>query len=72
MKPSRKCDCGEYMRCYVTQVVDGVRKQSWKCPKCKTRLQVGYQVIYQRIKRAGDKVFSQVSSIDITQAEKAD
>lgn len=72
MKPSRKCECGAYMRCYCTTLKDGVRQQSWKCPACKTRVQVGYQVIFERIKRDGEKVFSQQGCIDSSLPKKAD
>lgn len=65
MKSKRKCnDCGSDMRCYSTVLIGDVRKQFFRCcnEQCKLRLTVGQKVVFQRVKRLGEKVFSDLNT----------
>lgn len=58
MKSKRKCDCGGELVCYSSIATKGVKLQSFKCKSCNLRMQVGQKVAFTRIKRPGEKVFS--------------
>ena len=63
MKSKRKCnDCGGHMRCYASVVSNGIRKQFYRCSNeaCQLRLTIGQKVVFQKIKRKGEKVFSEL------------
>lgn len=63
MKPKRKCnDCGGDMRCYASVLANGIRKQYFRCSEkaCDLRVTIGQKVVFEKIKRKGDKVFSEL------------
>ena len=72
MKSKRKCnDCGGSLNCYTTTSSDGKKVQYFRCDVCKLRLKITLQVIEAKIKRAGEKVFSDATYTNAGQSNSA-
>jgi transcription elongation factor Elf1 len=60
MKSKRKCnDCGGDMRCYASVSKDKTKTQFFRCDVCELRVRIALQVISEKVKRLGEKVFSE-------------
>jgi len=66
MKSKRKCnDCGGSLSCYTSVSNDKTKTQFFRCDVCEVRVKITLQVISEKIKRRGEKVFSESTSTTI-------